>query len=161
VTDYQIQSSTRRCAVTGRELQPGERYYSVLLEEGGSFVRKDYSREAWTGPPPGAFSFWQGRLPTGTAPRRPPIDDDLLVECFTRLEGELEPNRLSFRFVLALLLIRRKRFRLEDTRKLGGQEVLAVRCTRSGTRHEVLDPGLSDGELESVQEDVFRVLGWE
>ena len=30
-------------------------------------------------PPPKTFSFWQGRLPAGGAPRRPPIDDELLI----------------------------------------------------------------------------------
>jgi hypothetical protein len=159
--DYQIQNSSRRCAISGRELQPGERYYSVLLDEGGTFTRKDFSMESWQGPPAGAFSFWQGRLPTGQAPRKPPIDDELLVECFNRLEGEAEQNKLSFRFVLGLLLMRRRRFKLEETRQDGGQEVLMLRCLRTGERIEVLDPKMSDEDLESVQEDVFRAIGWE
>src|SRR5262245_26427783 len=100
MTDYQIQSSTRRCTLTGRELKPGERYYSVLLDQGTTFARKDYSQEAWQGPPEGAFSFWQSRVSSSKAPRRPPIDDELLAECFNRLDGELDPGRLSFRFVL-------------------------------------------------------------
>jgi hypothetical protein len=159
MTDYQIQNSTRRCAITGRELKPGERYYSVLLDEGSTFTRKDYSLEAWQGPPEGAFSFWQGRLPTGSAPRRLVIDDELLMECFHRLEGELEPNKVSFRFVLALLLMRRRRLKLEETRQEDGQEVLMLRCPRTGARHEVVDPDLGEEELEGVQDDVFRAIG--
>jgi hypothetical protein len=158
--DYQIQASTRRCTVTGRELTPGERYYSVLIDEGSTLTRRDYSLAAWQGPPPGAFSFWQGRLPAGNGPRRPPIDDEILMECFGRLEGELEPARVSFRFVLALLLVRRKRLRLEDVRQEGGQEILTVRDTRGGARHQVIDPGLPDDELEAVQDEVFQLLGW-
>ena len=61
MTDYQIQASSRRCAVTGREIAPGERYYSVLLDRGDSFVRQDFSPEAWRGPPENTFSFWLGR----------------------------------------------------------------------------------------------------
>jgi len=57
MTDYQIQPNTRRCLITGRELRPGERYYSALLEEGDRFVRQDFSAEAWQGAPAGAFSF--------------------------------------------------------------------------------------------------------
>ena len=57
MTDYQIQPNTRRCAVTGRELRPGERYYTALLETAGHFVRQDFSADAWQGPPPNAFSF--------------------------------------------------------------------------------------------------------
>jgi len=158
--DYQIQANTRRCAVTGLELKPGERYYSVLIDEGTTLMRQDYSLASWQGPPEGAFSFWQGKLPEGTAPRRPPIDDEILMECFGRLEGDLEPARLSFRYVLTLLLVRRKRLRLEDVRQEGGQEVLCLRDARSGARHQVIDPALPDDELEAVQDDVFQLLGW-
>jgi hypothetical protein len=159
--DYQIQASSRRCATTGREIQPGERYYSVLFEEGDTFVRRDYSEAGWQGPPEGAFSFWKTRLAVGNTPRRPPIDDALLLDCFHRLEGAHEPSKVGFRYVMALLLMRRKRFRLEQTRREGEQEVLLFRCTRKGDRYQVVDPGLSDDELDAIQEEVFRVLGWE
>jgi hypothetical protein len=160
MTDYQIQSSTRRCAATGRELKAGERYYSVLIDEGTTLTRRDYSLEAWQGPPERALGFWQGRLPSGSAPRRPPIDEESLVDWIGRLEGELEPGKQSFRYVLALLLVRRRRLRLEDTRQDGGQEVLTLRCARTGARFHVIDPGLPDDELEAVQDEVFGVLGW-
>jgi hypothetical protein len=159
--DYQIQPSTRRCCVSGREIQPGEHYYSVLLEEDGKFVRKDYSVEAWHGAPEGAFSFWRGRLAVSQDRRRLPIDDEMLMECFERLEGQLEPSRLGFRYVVALLLMRRRRLRFERTEQDGSQEVLWMRCTRSGVSHAVVNPGLTDEELTAVQEDVFQALGWE
>lgn len=161
MTDYQIQSNTRRCASTGREIRPGERYYSVLVDEGGSLSRRDYSLEGWKGAPQGAFSHWLGRLSVDNKPRKPAIDDDLLVECLTRLEGEQAPDRVSFRYVLALLLMRRKRFRVDEVVKRDGGEVLLMRDLRGGARHEVADPGLDDGELETVQDEVFRVLGWD
>lgn len=159
--DYQIQPSTRRCCVSGREIQPGEHYYSVLLEEAGKFVRKDYSVDAWQGAPEGAFSFWKGRLAVSQGKRRLPIDDEMLMECFERLEGQLEPNRLGFRYVVALLLMRRRRLRFERSEQDGSQEVLWMRCTRSGVSYAVVNPGLSDEELTTVQEDVFQALGWE
>ena len=159
--DYQIQPSTRRCSATGRELQPGERYYSVLLEEGGKFIRKDYGAESWQGPPEGAFSFWMGRLAPPHGKRRQPIDDEMLLECFGRLEGQLEPGRIRFRYVVALLLMRRRRLKFEATEQDGPHEVLILRCTRTGARHAVLNPDLTDEELATVQDDVFQALGWE
>ncbi len=161
MSEYQIQPNTRRCATTGRELRPGEPHFSVLLDESGKFVRKDYGVEAWQGPPAGAFSFWQGRIGAGSAPRRPTFDDELLMDCFHRLERETEPSKLGFRYVLALLLLRRKRFKLEGSRQEIGQSSLHLRCPRTGARVIVLDPGLTDEEIESVQDDVFQALGWE
>ena len=83
--EYQIEVNTRRCASTGRELRPGDKFYSVLVEESGRLVRLDYASDAWQGPPHGAFSFWSGRVPPDEHKRRPPIDDDLLAERVAKL----------------------------------------------------------------------------
>jgi hypothetical protein len=158
--DYQIQAPTRRCAATGRELHPGERFFTVLLDEGARFVRQDYAAEAWTGPPPGTFSFWTGRVPP-LENRRPRIDDELLVDCFRRLEGQDDPGRVNFRYVVALLLMRRKRFRFEEARVEAGREILCLRCARTRTAYQVINPRLTEEQMVAVQEEVFRVLGWE
>jgi len=159
--DYQIQPNTRRCFLTGRELSPGETYYGVLLDEGGQFVRHDYSAEVWQGPPEGAFSFWTGKVPATELGKRPRIDDELLVDCFDRLEGQTDPGRINFRYVVALLLMRRRRFKFESARTADSSELLKLRDARTGAEHEVANPGLSDVEMASVQEEVLRVLGWE
>jgi hypothetical protein len=159
--DYQIQPSTRRCAVSGRELKPGEKVYSVLLDENGKFVRKDFSVEAWQGPPQTAFSFWVGRVSSGDKKRRPPIDDELLLDCFERLDGQTEPEKVNFRFVVALLLMRRRRLKFEEARTEDGQEVLYLRCHQTGAHHCVLNPNLSEEETAAVQQDVFQALGWD
>jgi hypothetical protein len=161
MTEYQIQPNTRRCTLSGRDLKPGERYYSVLIDEAGKFIRKDYAAESWQGAPADAFSFWAGRVPAVGGRRQPPIDDDMLLECFARLEGRTEPASVNFRYVLALLLLRRKRFRLEESRSEDGREILCLRCGRTGTRCEVVNPALTDGEMAVVQDDVFQALGWE
>jgi hypothetical protein len=160
MTDYQIQPSTRRCAVTGRELCPGESYFSVLLDEAGKLVRKDYSREAWQGPPDGAFSFWAARVAAPDAPRRAPIDEDLLLDCFQRLDGQTDPGKVRFRYVVALLLMRRRRFKFEEAHVAGGHEEMVLRCARTGARHRVVNPCLTDEEMATVQDDVFQALGW-
>lgn len=160
MTDYQIQANTRRCSATGRELTPGERYYTALLEEGDRFVRQDFAVEAWQGPPAGAFSFWTGRVPLSSDPAKPRFDDDVLEECFQRLEGQSESSRVNFRYVVALLLIRRKRFRFEETIEDNGVEHLEISNVRTGAKHRVINPQLTDEQMAQVQQEVFHVLGW-
>ncbi len=111
----------------------------------------------------------KGRLPIGAVESpasgqpsaRPTINDEWLLDCFAHLGEAKEPAQKNFRYVVALLLMRRKRFKFEDVRKSDGQEFLLLRDARSGARHEVLDPHLDDAETTAVQEEVFRVLGWE
>jgi hypothetical protein len=161
MTDYQIQPNTRHCAETGRELRPGEKFYSVLLQEGGKLIRQDYAAEAWKGPSAGAFSFWSGRVPAAEQARKLRIDDDLLADCFQRLDDQGEPAQVNFRYVVALLLMRRKRFKFEEARTEDGREVLRMRCAKSGTQYDVVNPRLTEEEMIAVQDEVFKVLGWE
>jgi hypothetical protein len=160
MVEYQIQSGQRQCCITGRMLEPGDLCYSVLVEDGSRLVRRDYSAEAWQGPPPEAVGYWQSRVPARDQTRRPVIDDDVLMDCFTRLAGEAEPAQLSFRYVVALLLMRRKRLKFEDVRVEEGREVLCLRCPQTKATHDVVNPALSDDEIKSVQDEVFKVLGW-
>jgi hypothetical protein len=160
-TTYPIQTHTRVCAATGRPLESGEKYFSALFDEAGQFVRKDFAAAAWPGPPENAIAFWAGRVPELNQKRRLTFDDDLLMECFARLADDTEPERIRFRYVLALLLLRRKRLKFEDVRRGGGQEYMQLKCAKTGSAFEVLDPRMSEADMQTVQDDVFKLLGWE
>lgn len=162
MTDYEIHGPARVCAATGRELKPGDRFHAVLSEHGGKFVRTDYAPEAWAGPPPDAVAHWAGRVPVADKPRRPVINDELLLGCFDRLKDSADGDGMNFRYVVALLLMRRKRFRFEDVaRDAQGRDVLILKDARGGAVHQVTDPRLTEGQITAVQAEVFRVLGWE
>src|SRR5262249_18162564 len=133
--DYQIQTNTRRCARSGQSLEPGDRFFSVLLDTGGNLERRDYCAQAWSGPPAEAFSFWSGRIAKPEVKRLPPIDTDLLLDWFQRLAGQVDPDRIRFRYIVALLLVRRKKLRLIDS-----ESALAI-----GARSQD-SPGSSDSQ---------------
>ena len=123
-------------------------------------VRRDFCKEAWQGPPTGAFSFWTGLVQANTDKAKPRFDDDLLEECFHRLDGQTEPARLNFRYVVALLLMRRRRLKYETANIEAGVETMVLRCLHTGAKHEVINPRLSDDAMLQVQDEVFQVLGW-
>lgn len=156
-----IQPHTRVCAATGRPLSPGEKYHSVLLDEAGQFVRRDYSVEGWPGPPESCLARWTGKVPAAHQKRRLTFDDDLLMECLERLADETEPSRLQFRYVVALLLLRRRRLKFDDVRRVDGQEYMQLTCPRTGATFDVFDPRLAEADIAHVQEQVVHVLGWE
>jgi hypothetical protein len=163
MTDYDLQAPSRVCAATGRELKPGDRFFAALAESAGRLVRTDFAADAWPGPPPGAVAYWAGKVPAaGQRPKKPPINDELLLDCFDRLKDSADADGLNFRYVAALLLMRRKRFRFEDAaRDEQGRDVLVVRDAKGGAVHHVTDPRLTDEQVAAVQAEVFRVLGWE
>jgi hypothetical protein len=160
-TAYPIQQHTRVCAATSRSLKPGERFYSVLLVEAGQLVRKDYSAEGWPGAPAEAIAYWAGKVPEADDKRRLVVDDELLMNCFERLAEESEPNKIQFRYVVALLMLRRKRLKFDDLRRDGEHEYLQLKCPKTGQMFEVLDPHLSEEDMTRVQDEVMKILGWE
>jgi len=162
MTEYDIGGPARTCAATGRELKPGDRFFAVLREDAGKLVRTDTAADAWTGPPAGVVAYWAGKVPAATdKPRKPVVNDDVLVDAFDRLSGTADPDGLNFRYVAALLLMRRKRFKFDDVvRDAAGADVVLVRDARGGAVHHVTDPHLTDAQVGAVQAEVFRVLGW-
>lgn len=162
MTQYDLAAPARVCSATGRELHPGERLVSVLTDESGTLVRRDYAPDGWAGVPADAVAHWFGKVPARDASRRPTVNEPLLFDCFDHLAGQPEPSKVHFRYVVALLLMRRKKLKFEDVKRTAeGGEVLVVRDTRSGKRVEVPDPRLSEAEIQAVQAEVFQVLGWD
>lgn len=158
--EYDIAAPGRICTATGRELKPGEPFFAVLVEEAGKFVRKDYAADAWPGAPEQYVAFWTGKVPPTDRPRKPTFNDDLLMEWFQHLAGSSEANRQNIRYVVALLLMRRKRLKFEDVKRQNQTDLLVLRDARTGTRHEIADPRLTEDEIVAVQDEVFQALGW-
>ncbi|MDR0705372.1 MAG: hypothetical protein LBF88_10345, partial [Planctomycetaceae bacterium] len=58
----EIPRPSRICSVTNRELQPGETFFSVLIEEKDNVKRLDISVDNWTGPPSEFLGWWKTRV---------------------------------------------------------------------------------------------------
>lgn len=160
MTDFEIASPARVCSATGRTLAPGDAVISVLVEQDGKFVRSDFAANAWSEPPAEAIAWWKSHIPASTRPRKPTVNEDVLLDLFRHLAETAEPQKIAFRYVVALLLLRRKRLKVEDLAREPGRDVLVLRDTRSGERHECVDPRLDEAAIAAVQDDVFTALGW-
>lgn len=134
--EAEIERCTRHCATSGRELTPGEEIFSALAPERGKLRRHDYSATAWTGPPKGAVAWWKSRIPLRETKRPHLTPNDALLEVFRNLEHEAEQQEL--RYVLALLLVRRRVFRQEELRRNpDGSETLVLYAPREDVNYSV------------------------
>ncbi len=157
MVDYEIQRCTRHCATSGRELQEGEAFYSVLLPRGAALERLDYAAEAWNGPPPDALGWWKSQMPTRDAKKAQLAPSDVLLEFFAGLADQ--PERADVRYVVALLLVRRRILRLEETETdSAGQETLVLYCHRDESLHRVSVVLPDDRRADEIQAEVTRLL---
>jgi len=155
VLDFHIQRFTRRCAESGIELKPGETYFSVLTQEGGEVVRNDYAQSVWKGPPENVVGWWKSKAPEPTSQRIAWAPNDVILNYFNELPDA--SDQLDLRFVLTLLMIRRRILRLEATEKdEQGQEVMTLFCPRDETEHQVLSREPTN--VEEIQNKLAALL---
>ena len=156
--DYDVQRFTRHCAATGRELAPGEEFFTALVAEGAEVRRLDYATEAWQGPPERTLAWWKSRVaaPDDRRPRLAP--NDALLEMFVALQDSAD--KADMRLVMALLLVRRRVLRLEEqeTDPTTGQEVLVLSCPRDDATYRVAGVMPSDARIQEIQDELSRLL---
>ena len=176
---YDISKPTGQCTFTGRVLEPGEAYVATLVDlpeeaqeaEGASaaarlgFLRLDVSLEAWQdGKRPDAmFGHWKSSVPAPQAKKRLFVDDDVLMNMFVRLADTEQPRRLAFRFVIALILMRKKLLKYEGSREEANDDEAPVEVwsmTPKGATepHEVVNPNLDEEQIQEVTEQLSEIL---
>jgi hypothetical protein len=155
--DFEVQRCTRHCTVTGRELRPGEAFYSTLAAEGATVVRRDYSLEAWQGPPEGILGWWKSRMPERNSKRLHWAPNDVMLELLESLADQ--EDRQDLRYVLALLLIRRRVVRKEETETdEQSREVSVLYCPRRETTYRVVTVLPTDARAQEIQQELSRLL---
>lgn len=156
--EWNVEHQAGQCSVTGTGFEEGEEFFSVLFEDGDSFRRADYSIDAWKGPPEGSFCHFKSRVPVKQKKKRLFVDNEVLINFFTRLSEEEEPVRIQFRFVLALILMRKRLLRYDSSAVEDGREVWQMTLLSEKSSHEVVNPQLSDDQIDGVSEQLGAVL---
>jgi hypothetical protein len=155
--DYEIQRCSRRCSVTDRELKTGETCYSAILPAGGDVVRRDYSAEAWQGPPDDAIGWWQATVVDPSDGRLHWAPNDVMLHYFERLLDD--PAALDSRYVLALLLVRRRIARLERTEAAAdGSPQLVLYCPRNEAEYRVAEVSVAPERAAAIQQQLAELL---
>jgi len=105
-TDFEIRRSSRRCSVTGRDLAPGEWFYSALVETESGLERRDFAEASWSGPPESSIGWWRSRIATGDTARFYWAPSSVLLAYFERLLSD--PARRQESYLMALVLVRKR-----------------------------------------------------
>lgn len=161
--EYKIEVSGRRCRTCDRAFAVGDEYYSAVVETAQEDLleRHDFCPACWKAD--GAyFSFWKTRVPEPQqAPQHGPrlIDLGRLLQLFEHLADAADVQAQRFRYVLALVLMRKRRLKIvESRRRAGGGQELTLRETGAERRHTVTAPSVTEEEIRSVADRLREVL---
>lgn len=162
VEDWEVSRTTGRCAASDRVLAEGEAYYAVLLETASGFERRDYAVDVWQGPPEGTFCYWRGRVPVREKkPGTYAVDMAILSQLFTQLEDAQSESKQQLRFVLALLLMRKRLLKMDRSTTEEGCEYWHLRMSSDQTVHRVLNPRLEKEQIERLSAQLTAILSGE
>lgn len=155
--DFEVKKFTRLCARTERELKPGEVFYSYLTREGGDTLRKDVAAEQWKGPPEECMAWWKSAVPDPKSKKVHWAPHDVMLHYFAETEGK--EDQLDVRYILALLMIRRRILRVEASETDDqGCEQMTLYCSRNETEYQVAVVPIAPERASAVQDLLSELL---
>jgi hypothetical protein len=159
--EWKISRGKGLCMDCQADMEEGQVFFSALIDADLEFQRKDYCPDCWEKKKEAVFSYWKTRVPDKDSTKKPTIDNEALLQFFQRLEPETEPARQNFRYLLGLMLMRKKVFKFEDIERDEDKEFLILRRPGEEERHRVFDPRLPKDELDKLKDDLYQLLYFE
>jgi len=158
--DYRIHRPDCRCGSTGKPLAPGERFYSSLVRREGKIERLDIATDAWAGPPIGSLAWWRSTMPAAeaTATLAPA---EVLLDVLEQLADSAADEERSLRYLLALVLVRRRVLRIidEDLAPSGDSPaLLGLHCRRRSCDYRVAIAPPPAATAAAVQQRLLDLL---
>jgi len=170
-TGYDVSRPTGVCSATGEPIAPGERYVACLVEvePDQPLQRRDFGLASWESgsrPEASVFGSWRAVMPEPNEKPKQFIDDGAMCDLFEQLEGAEEERRLAFRYLLALVLVRKRLLHLARS----SASRIEVQWTRRSGRMtapsqgeeammEVRDPGLDESRIADLSEEIASITG--
>lgn len=149
--------------MTGEPFKDGEFFYTLLFDEAAGYRREDLSEAAWKSRPkdaPKPFSFWRSKFELPPPPAPEPLGKQTAEELLRRYMAENTPQHTNARYILALMLERKRIFKQIDRKKSeDGQIALIYEHTKTGEVFVVPDPQLKLEQIADVQAEIAPLLG--
>lgn len=157
--DWHVAKSSQQCAVTGTPLEVGDEHYSALTETPEGFSRADYSLAAWPEVDKTTFfSFWKTRVRSPEEKKRLVIDIEAFYAFFSSLGETDDPQRQVFRYLVALLLTRKRVLRLDEIEKSPDGDTLVVFDRRQDKVLRLPCPDLNSDRIQDAQNAINEIF---
>ncbi len=167
---YEIVRTQDICAHTGHQFAVGDEHIAVLVERPGeeALVRIAYTADAWDNgarppAPDRVFGFWKRIVPEKEDRVQPLVNDDEMMDLFEQLEEANESKQIAFRYLLGLILMRKKRLIFEGSTPATEDSPPALALRQrikggGGPVFTVIDPQLDNDAIAQATEELGRVM---
>jgi len=157
--EWEIEKPLGHCWGTGKKIEYGQEYFAALIETEQGLQRRDFCTDYWQKSKPQVYCYWKSKLPHPEEKKKIFVDDQMLMTFFDRLQTETEQEKINFRFVLALVLMRKKKLKYESSRRENDRQIWQLRKV-GGERElvDVLNPELDEQQIEQLSSQIGQIL---
>ncbi|MGE9268448.1 MAG: hypothetical protein ACQKBY_10150 [Verrucomicrobiales bacterium] len=160
---WSIQSRAHRCTITERPFADGETVHAALFPdpESSGYLRRDYCAEAWqarAADEPAPFSHWLSTYEKPVPEEKTQLASDDPESLLRRLIEEERAESENTRYILALMLERKKILKETDTQSLPSGLLRVYEHRKSGETFLIKDPGIPLADVARVQAEVTALL---
>lgn len=160
--EYNISKPSGRCRKCDRPLEPKEEFVATVREVGEELTREDFCLACWEGHDhkegQDIFGVWHAHIPQPQEKKKILVNDEVIITFFERLEAADDPVKLGFRYVLALVLMRKKLLVYDRMERREGQEIWLMRFRGSDKVHRVVDPRLDEEKIAEVSQSLGAIM---
>jgi hypothetical protein len=158
--EWEIKSRAEKCTVTDREFQDGEFFYTLLFHKKDGFRREDLCEKAWRERNDNIqpFSFWRSKFEPPLPPEPEPLEKQTAEDLLRRYMQEPDAQHASARFLLAVMLERKRLLKQVDAQKTDAGRTLIYEHTKTGEVFVIPDPELRLEQLAAVQSELAALL---
>jgi len=158
MAEWEIEKTLGQCYGTGQKFEVGREYFAALVETENGFQRRDYSVEYWQEQKPSVYCYWKTKMADPGQKRKLFVDDDMLMTFFERLADETNQERINFRFIITLVLMRKRRLKYNSSRIEDDREIWSLRVTGQDRTVEVINPDLTEDKIEQLSSQISQIL---
>ncbi len=158
MTDWEIKKTLGQCCGTGKKFAVGQEYFAALIETPEGFERRDFSVEFSQAESPDVYCYWKTKMAHPGRRRKLFVDDEMLMTFFERLADETEPEKVNFRFVLTLILMRKRILKYDSSEIKNGREIWTLRVTGENRSVRVVNPRLTEDQIAQLSSQIGEIL---
>ncbi len=163
--NWSIRSRAHTCAVTGRPFEDGESFHTTIYfdpDENG-YVRRDICAEAWAqeAEQRKPVAAWKTVYSKVIAEAKPEITPKESAQALLqRFIEEGDPRTENARYILALMLERKRQLSQTAEKEVDGAKMLFYENKKTGEIFIVRDPELKLDEIADMQDEVATLLAF-
>lgn len=165
IQTWTLRSRSNQCALSGRTFTQGESFQTAIYfdDQTGEYLRRDVALDQWEQElqQRRPIAYWRSSYTAEVAEPKPEVTSkESAMSLLIRFTREDESYTENARYILALMLERKRILTPTATKEIEGKKMLFYENRKTGEVFVIRDPELRLNELEDLQHEVAMLLGF-